>query len=453
MVWGSSAPSAYFVDRHKRPLARFSRSMSDRPNILLMISHDLGTHIGPYGFESASTPALNRFAEEGITLDRHFVTSPGCSQSRSSLMTGRYPHSNGQFGLSHLGWTLNRDEELLPARLRDHGYSTALFGIWHLHEWTLGGFSQVSDDVSVVDSSPEGFAEVAGDRAADWLKENADAKSPFYLHVGFWEAHRPFCGQPGDPSKLPEPDLEEIQVPDYLPDNEPTRREFYHLQHSVKAIDAAFDRLLKTLAETGQAENTLVIFTADHGLPFPRAKGTLYDPGVQVAFMARLPGTTAANLRPTELTSNVDVMPTLLDVAGIDTGSRIQGNSLLPLLRGDLALARQEVFTEKTYHEHYDPIRSIRTDRFKYIRNFAERPKLVMPSDIYNSPTRQSMTSDADFWNHRPTEEFYDLENDPGEVSPLIDHPELTAHRERLERWMKSTKDPLLDGPIARVEA
>lgn len=426
--------------------------MPSRPNILLLISHDLGTHVGPYGFESGATPILNRFATEGLTLEKHFVTSPGCSQSRSSLVTGRYPHANGQFGLSHLGWTLNRDEQLLPAVLRSNAYRTAMFGIWHLAQWTLEGFDQVSDDVSVVDSSPEGFAEVAADRAADWIRNNKQAESPFYLHVGFWEAHRPFCGQPGDPAKLPEPDLADITVPDYLPDNESTRREFFHLRHSVRAIDAGVGKLLAALAETGQAENTLVIFTSDHGLPFPRAKGTLYDPGVQVAFLARLPGLIAANSRSDSLTSNVDVMPTLLDLAGVARDSRIQGESFLPLLKGDPSAARSAVYSEKTYHEHYDPIRSIRSGRFKYIRNFAERPALVMPSDVYNSPTRQSMTADEEIWSARPREEFYDLAKDPGERSKLLDHAELPAMRSALEQWMRETGDPLIDGPIARPQ-
>jgi len=343
------------------------------PNIILLISHDLGTHIGPYGFETSATPVLNGFADEGITLNKHFVTSPGCSQSRSSLITGRYPHANGQFGLSHLGWTLNRDEELLPAVLRGGGYRTAMFGIWHLAEWTLESFDSVSDDVSVVDSSPEGFAEVAADRAAEWLRNNAGGKSPFYLHVGFWEAHRPFCGQPGDPAKLPDPDLGQIQVPDYLPDNEATRREFFHLKHSVKAVDEGVGKVLSAVAEWGQAENTIVIFTADHGLPFPRAKGTLYDPGTHVAFIARLPGVTPTGVKSNGLTSNVDVMPTLLEMAGIERGARLQGESLLPVLKGEGDSPRPYVFSEKTYHEHYDPIRSVRSDCFKYIRNFFSR--------------------------------------------------------------------------------
>jgi len=427
------------------------------PNIILLISHDLGCHIGPYGFIPHACTKLNDFARESTRLDTHFVTSPGCSQSRSSLITGRYPHSNGQFGLSHLGWTLNRDETLLPAVLRDAGYLTAMFGIWHLHDWTLGGFSHVSDDVSTRDSSPEGMADVASHRAAAWLKSTADLDEPFYLHVGFWEAHRPFCGQPGDPAVVEDLNLENIDVPDYLPDNEATRRECAHLCKSVESVDSGAARILETLDAIGKREDTIVIFTADHGLPFPRAKGSLYDPGIQVAFLARWPNRFAAGGSSSALTSNVDVMPTLLDAAGIPIPDRVQGTSFLSALTGKTAPPRVSVFAEKTYHEHYDPIRCVRTDRYKFIRNFAERPKLVMPSDIYNSPTRQSMLDDEAFWGRRAPEELYDLERDPGERNNLALDPDLDEIKRGLEHqlidWMSETSDPLLHGPIERSAA
>ena len=422
-----------------------------RPNILLMVSHDLGTHVGPYGWDSAATPELNALARQGMTAENHFVTSPGCSQSRSSLVTGRYPHSNGQFGLSHLGWRLNRDEEILPAVLKAAGYRTALFGIWHLHEWTLAGFDCVSPDVSVVDSSPEGYAEVASARAAQWLRHNADGERPFYLHIGFWEAHRPFCGQSGDPTRLPPLSTDDVQVPDYLPDNAATRLELAHLRQSVKAIDAGVGRVLEALADSGRAKDTVVIFTADHGLPFPRAKGTLYDPGIQVAFLARWPGEIPEGRRSDALTSNVDVMPTLLDLAGIEQSRRIQGQSIAKMLRNVPMVGRKAVFAEKTYHEHYDPIRCIRTQAEKYIVNFAPRPALVMPSDVYNSPTRQSMTQDELSWAHRPPREYYDLETDPGELANLAGRdPRVAALQSSLDRWMCDTGDPLQHGPVPR---
>ncbi len=428
-----------------------------RPNIVLLISHDLGCHIGPYGVIGNACPRLNDLASESLRLDSHFVTSPGCSQSRSSLITGRYPHSNGQFGLSHLGWTLNRDEALLPSVLRDGGYRTAMFGIWHLNEWTLEGFDHVSDDVSTRDSSPEGMADIASERAAEWLRANAAAEQsdPFYLHVGFWEAHRPFCGQAGDPTELDDLDLANVDVPEYLPDNEPTRRECAHLRKSVESVDAGVGKILAALEACGQRDNTIVIFTADHGLPFPRAKGTLYDPGIQVACLTRWPGRIEGGSSSGALTSNADVMPTLLEAAGLSVPARVQGRSFLGLLTGEGERARSSVFAEKTYHEHYDPIRCVRTERLKFIRNFEERPNLVMPSDIYNSPTRQSMTDDEAFWGRRPAEELYDLEVDPRELKNLAADPAMAEVKRGLEHqlidWMSETGDPLLKGPVARV--
>ena len=424
------------------------------PNIILMIAHDLGCRFGPYGWAPEQSTQLDRFASESIRLERHFVTSPGCSPSRATLVTGRYPHSNGQLGLSHLGWTLNRDEVVLPRVLHDAGYQTALFGIWHLHEWSLGGFEDVSADVSCRDASPEGYAEVASDRAARWLKNRARQRRPFYLHVGFWEPHRPFRGHEEFPEGWPEVDPAAVRVPDYLPDNGSTRSELADFARCVGMVDAGVGRILEAVDRAGLESDTLVIFTSDHGIAFPRAKGTLYDPGIQVGFLARWPGRIAPGTSSQALSSNVDCMPTLLEAAGVACPERVQGLSFLDVLTGTNDTGRAAAFAEKTYHEHYDPIRCVRTQRFKYIRNFADRPRLVLPSDVYNSPTRQSMTDDESIWSHRPAEELYDLNVDPSEMNnlaALAEHAETrTSLRAKLEQWMRQTNDPLLDGPVGR---
>lgn len=430
----------------------------DRPNILLMICHDLGCYIGPYGWAADRSPALCQLAQQSVVCRWHFVSSPGCSQSRSSLVTGRYPHANGQFGLAHLGWVLHHDEILLPAVLRQAGYRTVLLGIWHLHEWTLSAFDEVSPDVSTRDASPEAPAEIAGDRAARWLRENARDHQPFYLHVGFWETHRPFADV--DPVELEREamSLSDDQIPPFLPRNDAVRKEIVQLRRSVQLIDQAVARVVDALHTAGLEENTIVLFTADHGLPFPRAKGTLYDPGIHVALLVHWP----QRLRPGDLTtlsSNVDVMPTLLEAVGQQPPSRVQGRSFWPLLIDPAAdhEQRDAIFAEKTYHEHYDPMRCIRTRRWKYIRNFAARPRLVLPSDVYNSPTRRSLTDDEAIWSPRPPEELYDLERDPGEQVNRASEPGLATVcdglRARLTRWMQETGDPLLHGPIPRPAA
>ncbi len=245
-----------------------------------------------------------------------------------------------------------------------------------------------------------------------------------------------------------------VRLPGYLPDNQATRREIADFERSLSMADAGAGRVLEALETAGLAENTLVIFTSDHGIAFPRAKGTLYDPGIQVGFLARWPGRIEPGTSSPALTSNVDCMPTLIEAAGVECPGRVEGQSFLGVLRGESGGGRQEVFAEKTYHEHYDPIRCVRTDRFKYIRNFADRPRLVLPSDIYNSPTRQSISDDESIWGHREGEELYDLENDPGETKNLADSPGhaeiLASLRARLGEWMGDTGDPLLSGPIPR---
>lgn len=427
---------------------------ADRPNIVMVVAHDLGCHFGPYGNAVEHSPRLMAFAKQSVRFDRHFVTSPGCSQSRSSLVTGRYPHANGQFGLANWGWKLHEDEILLPAALRDVGYHTALIGIWHLHKWTLGAFDTVSDDVSTLDRSPEGFAEVAAPRAAEWIHRTAGNNQPFYLHVGFWEVHRPFCGSETQRTEIAPANSD--AVPTYLPPNEPTRQEFAELHHALKLADDGLGRILDAIDDAGLSENTLVFFTADHGLPFPRAKGTCYDPGVNVGLLARWPGRIRPDSQCSELTSNVDIMPTILDIVAAEPTPQIQGVSFKDVLLDNESriTARPAVFSEKTYHEHYDPIRCIRTDRFKYIRNFASRPNLVLPSDIYNSPTRISITDDEAIWANRPVHELYDLDADPEERVNLASFGEhsstLRTLSERLEEWMRETGDPLIRGPIPR---
>lgn len=429
---------------------------NDLPNIVVVIAHDLGCHFGPYGHAKEHSPALMEFARQSMRFDQHFVSSPGCSQSRSSLVTGRYPHANGQFGLANWGWKLNENEILLPAALRNHGYHTALIGIWHLHQWTLAAFDTISDDVSTLDRSPEGFAEVAAPRAAEWIKNRAPTQQPFYLHVGFWEVHRPFCGTPEQQAVL-EPAAAET-VPDYLPNNHPTRQEMAELHDSLTLADRGLQKIVDAIDESGLRENTLILFTADHGLPFPRAKGTCYDPGIKVGLLARWPGRVLTDSHYTGLTANVDIMPTLLDIVGAPIPEQIQGISFKDTLLGkcDSQLTkRTAVFAEKTFHEHYDPIRCVRTDRFKYIRNFASRPNLVLPSDIYNSPTRISITDDDSIWATRPTHELYDLDTDPGEHQNLATQsqhlPMLESLGDRLEKWMRETGDPLIAGPIPRT--
>ena len=164
-------------------------------------------------------------------------------------------------------------------------------------------------------------------------------------------------------------------MPPYLLDTPEARSELAGLHQSVRLVDQGVGRILEALATSQLDDETIVLFTADHGLPFPRAKGTLYDPGIQVALVIRPPGG-RPHRRIGALTSNADIMPTLLDQARIPLPEAMQGVSFSHLLADEPATGvdRDAVFAEKTYHEHYDPMRSVRNERFKYIRNFPGAP-------------------------------------------------------------------------------
>jgi arylsulfatase A-like enzyme len=196
-------------------------------------------------------------------------------------------------------------------------------------------------------------------------------------------------------------------------------------------------------------DNTLILFTTDHGLAFPGSKATLYDRGLGVMLIMRGPGGFHGGRVVDALVSHIDVYPTLMELAEIEPPSFLQGVSLLPLVRGDASSVREAIFAGMTWHAAYEPQRAIRTDRFKYIRRFGERTLPVL-ANCDDSPSKSLLLKYG--WAQRPVafEQLYDLIFDPNEADNLIDSAEHTDTRselsERLERWMGETGDPLLRG-------
>ncbi len=410
------------------------------PNILHIIVHDLGRHLGCYRRTDVPSPNLDRLAANGIRFENCFTASPPCSPARACLMTGRYAHSNAEIGLVNLGFDLPEEERTIVDYLNDAGYLTANIGLQHERSNPLANRYQHDDHQS-------GACEVVATKAADFLKRQAKPREqPFYLNVGFFEVHLPFGRPeyvPGDPAR--------VTVPKWLPDNSGVREELARFHGAISSMDAAVGVILDSLSEAGLDEETLVIFTTDHGMAFPRAKGTLYDPGIGVALIIRMPSETG----PTgavvdDLISSIDVAPTLLDATGSPLPETIQGRSFLPLLTGESHQTADCIFSEKNYHDCYDPIRCVRTARHKYIRNFEPRPKIILAADIKRSSSSREMWPWAD--QPREPEEIYDLQADPWEMTNLIGDPALASVRtelsERLDVWMRETGDPLLRGPV-----
>ena len=272
------------------------------PNIVIVITHDTGRHLGTYG-RRVATPSLDRLAAEGVLFEQAFCPAPQCSPSRASLLTGLMPHRHGLIGLAHRGFRLHPDalQRTLPRLLGDAGYRTHLFGFQHEaadpHEL---GYQQVVQPPPT-GSRPHLCRDVAP-AAAEILASRP--KEPFFAMVGFEETHRPF--EPTDTS------LDDIQVLDFLPDTPVVRRDIADLEEAVRQADAAIGQLLTALDRSGLADRTLFIYTTDHGIAFPGAKGTLFDPGIEIGLVARGPGGFSGGRRLPGLASNVDLFPTIL---------------------------------------------------------------------------------------------------------------------------------------------
>jgi arylsulfatase A-like enzyme len=382
--------------------------VSSGENVLIIHWHDLGRHLGAYGHTDVTSPNLDRLAAEGILFTRSHATAPLCSPSRGSLFTGRYPQTNGLVGLAHHGWEYRSGVRTLPQMFGEAGWHTALFGMQHETSFPARlGFDEF--DVS------NSFCEYVVERAVAWLHDAPAQK--FVLTAGFFETHRPYPHErytPADPAG--------VQLPDYLPDTPEVRQDLADFYGSIVTADAAVGELLDTLDQTGLAENTWVVFMTDHGPALPRAKSTLYDAGTGIATIIRpprsrqLPGAVYD-----DLFSGVDLLPTLLELLDIPIPDDVDGLSHADKLANsvdDETEVRTAVFTTKTYHDSFDPIRAIRTKQYSYIENYAQRPMLDLPWDIEESAPGQIVGPQAS--TPRPERELYDLIADPTETRNLL---------------------------------
>ena len=417
--------------------------MAAKDNVLIVHWHDLGRYLGAYGHPDVSSPQMDRLAAEGILFTRAHATAPLCSPSRGSLFTGRYPHNNGLIGLAHHGWEYRSGIRTLPQMLTEFGWYTALFGMQHETSYPQRlGFNEF--DVS------NSYCEYVVDKATEWLRARREDKvddpseAPFMLTTGFFETHRPYPRDRYEPA-----DTTEVDPPDYLPDTPEVRGDLAAFYGAITTADAAVGRLLDTLAETGLDTSTWVVFFTDHGPAFPRAKSTLYDAGTGIGMIIRPP--TDRAVAPgvyDELFSGVDLLPTLLELLGVDVPHDIDGVShARALLAGNPRAepVRDHVYTTKTYHDSFDPIRAIRTKDYSYIENYVPRPLLDLPWDIEESPSGLAVAPLVT--GPRPDRELYDLRTDPAETTNLLADDDVIAAEiaadlaVRLHDWRQRTGD------------
>ncbi len=422
--------------------------MKEKPNIILFITHDQGQFLGCYSSpqtpNSLYTPNLDKLAENGVRFTNHFCTAPQCSPSRGGIQTSLYPHQNGLMGLVDRGWTLPERNETLPMYLKEQGYTTHLMGFQHeaFDAFTLG-----YDTISKRRSEPLYNCQKMKKNYQKFFETHQNEENPFYVSIGVTQVHRPFgvWGDPVDPSG--------VIIPPYLPDKEIVREDLSQFYGAIQGVDTCIGKILKQLEDLGLRENTLFIYTTDHGEAYPRAKCTLYDPGLKTLLLLSWPGSDILqqNKVYTQMISNIDLLPTLLDLIGAKIPKNIEGRSFTPLLKGETNIFRKEIYSEKSFHEFYDPIRSIRTEEFKFIINFEKSENLYqIGMDIQQDALGKYMLKLIN--KPRPNEELYDLKKNPNETHNIIDDFNykvvVTELKEKLYEWMKRTDDPLLKGKI-----
>lgn len=414
------------------------------PNIVFLISDDhTAADLGCYGNTHVRTPNLDKLAAEGVRFANCFVSSPQCSPNRSSLLTGCTPHTTST---SRLHTPMPPWEPTFLEQLKERGYFT-------------GGFRKVHQGNEF--NSRFDFYSANKNAKFETFFDKLPAGKPFFLHVGFTDPHRPYVKgavtPPHDPAK--------VRLPRFLPDSPEVREDLVMYHDFISRMDGECGALLKLLEERGLTGNTVVFFTGDNGMPFPGAKGTCYDPGLHVPLLVKWPGVTKAGTVAQELIGHVDLPATWVEIAGATVTKKMQGRSMVGLLRGGRYEKRGAVFSERNWHDNFDPIRSIRTERYKLIFNaaphFPYRPAWDLEGSL-SWKSYQEMAKRGVLGAHhlrllqpaRPVVELYDLRNDPDEFNNVADDPAHAAAKQdllkRLSAWMHQTYDylpPAFAGP------
>jgi arylsulfatase A-like enzyme len=341
-------------------------------------------------------------------------------------------------GLAHRGFSMADYTQHILHTLRPAGYHSVLIGLQHIAaDPKVIGYDQVQ-------SFRGNRTEDVAPAAAAFLAHAPAA--PFFLDVGFFETHRAFR-QPG-----PQEDARFCRPPAPIPDTPESRADMAAFQASARVMDAGVGVVLRALESSGLAANTLVISTTDHGIPFPAMKCNCTDHGMGVSLILRGPGVFSGGKAIDAMVSHLDLFPTICDFLGIEKPARLQGTSLLPLLRGEAGEIHDEVFAEVNYHAAYEPQLAVRTHRWKYIRRYDGRAHPNLPN-CDDGPSKSLWLADG--WRERAVdaEQLYDLVFDPNEARNAAADPSCRAAldemRARLDRWMHATNDPLLRGPVA----
>jgi N-sulfoglucosamine sulfohydrolase len=451
--------------------------ISEKPNILMVVADDHGADaLGCYGNTVIKTPALDALAKDGIRFTNAYCTAASCSPSRSVILTGIHNHANGMFGLEHdfHHFSSLNNIKSLPVYLSENGYQTTRVGKFHVAPEQVFRFDLVLSPGAANDNNSLGRSSIEmADKCEPVFKER---NKPFFLYFAVDDPHRnlPFDSWPepnsfgnkkgGYPQEnIVTYDPKDVIVPYFLPDILQTRQELAQYYQSVSRLDQGVARLISLLKKSGKYDNTLIIYISDNGIAFPGAKTTLYDPGIKLPCIIKLPEQKNKNQVSDAMISWVDLTPTILNYAKISIpGSSFQGRSFKSVLdnpQNSSSKEWNEVYASHSLHEvtMYYPMRMVRDKNFKLIWNIAYGLDYPFAWDLYESATWKGLMEQNDKklgkkkvenFIHRDEFELYDMVNDPEELVNLSRNPEyvkvLNDMKVKLKDFQTRTKDPWL---------
>jgi N-sulfoglucosamine sulfohydrolase len=408
------------------------------PNIVLITWHDAGRWFGCYGNEHVHTPNVDRLAADGCRFANHFTVCAICSPSRAAITTGRFCQDNGVMFLTNTvnNNRLHRDETHFAARLKHLGYHTALFGVQHecAHEH-VSEIMQVDERFA---TDPWPSADVSAANFEQWLEQRAGHSQPFHAQIGFKESH---LGSYLAGNQMHPGDAEHgLHSVPYLEDDAASQQAIGALQGMLRVGDAAIGRILDAIRASGREQDTLIAMCVDHGVGLPRAKTHMYDAGLAVAWLLRWPGVIPEGGTVDAMTSHIDFLPTMCELAGLPIPENLHGVSFAGHVRAE----RSDEQHDAVFAHMVEVTRCIRTPRYKLIRNIQPRAAQVSRG--------MAVTAAAAADGESSHLELYDLEKDPNEFTNVVGDPAYAVVRDELDArlwdFLLDRNDSVVNEPV-----
>lgn len=449
------------------------------PNILWLVTEDMGAYIPPFGDTTIQTPNLSRLASEGVIYPNLYSTSGVCSPSRAAIATGMYPSSIGANHMRTTSYTevtgLPKYEAVPPSQvkmiselLRTNGYyctnnyktdyqfrepvtawdESSPYAHWRNREKNQPFFAVFN----FTDTHESGLFEPYGFREIETRHYHSGDRNYKWKNFGASEANNRMAE---DETPVHISKDTKFKIPPYLPDNAVTQRDMWKLYNNIAEMDKQVGAVLKQLEEDGLLENTIIFFYGDHGGPLPREKRLIYDSGLNTPMIVRFPKKINAGTKDNQLISFVDFAPTLLSLTNQQPKEYMQGQAFF----GDYKAKKRKYIhaAADRFDEVTDAIRAVKDQQYKYIRNYRPEQGYYLPLAYREKiPTMQELLRLRDegnlnaiqmqwFRDKKPKEELFDCINDPFELNNLADNPQfkekLKELSDEMDRWLKEIDD------------